>query len=105
MALGTAPTSYPSYAYNSTQLLQVVVNNVQQWNALPSPGTWQTFPYPGLIAFPTDPGLEDTDAWLRSILVENRITNQMLQFGMNVMDDPVTQLRPDVLANDSSIAS
>ena len=105
MALGTPPTSYPSFAYNSAQLASIVVSNVGQWNALSGAGTWQTFPFPGISGIPADPGLTDTDIRLQQILIENRITNQMLQFGLNVMDDPVTQLRPDILANDSSLTS
>lgn len=105
MALGTAPTSYPSYAYNSTQLVSVVVANVAAWTALPGPGTWQTYPYAGISGIPTDPGLTDTDIRLQQILIENRIANQLLQVGLGVVDDPVTQLRPDILANDSSLTS
>lgn len=105
MALGTAPTSYPSWAYNSTQLTQLQVANVQAWNALPGPGTWQAYPYVGISGIPTDPGLTDTDIRLQQILIENRIANQLLQIGLGVTDDPVTQLRPDILANDSGLTT
>jgi len=105
MALGTAPSSYPSWAYNSTQQAQLQVANLQAWLALPGPGTWQTYPYPGLSGIPTDPGLTDTDIRLQQILIEARVQSQLLQIGLGVVDDPVTQLRPDILANDSSLSS
>lgn len=104
MALGTAPTSYPSFAYNSTQLSTVVVNNSTAWNALPGPGTWQTYPYPGISGIPTDPGLTDTDIRLQQILIESRVSNQLLQFGFNLTDDPV-ELRAEILAGDSALTS
>lgn len=104
MALGTAPTSYPSFAYNATQLSTVVVNNATAWNALPGPGTWQTYPYPGISGIPTDPGLTDTDIRLQQILIESRVSNQLLQFGFNLTDDPV-ELRAEILAGDSALTS
>ena len=100
-----APTSYPSYAYNSTQLSTVIVANVAAFNALPAPGIWTTTPYAGVSGIPTDPGLTDTDIRLQQILIENRISNQLMQFGFNIVDDPVTQLRPDILANDSGLTT
>ncbi len=100
-----APTGYPSWVYNSTQFLAVIVNNVTAFNALPAPGVWTTTPYPGLGGIPTDPGLTDTDIRLQQILIENRISNQLLQFGFGMSDDPVTQLRPDILANDSGLTT
>lgn len=100
-----APTSYPSYAYNSTQLSAIIVQNVAQFNALPGPGVWTTTPYAGISGIPTDPNLTDTDIRLQQILVESRVQSQLLQFGFGLVDDPVTQIRPDVLANDSSLTS
>lgn len=100
-----APTGYPSYVYNSTQLASLVVNTVAAFNALPGPGTWTTTPFVGASGIPTDPGLTDTDIRLQQILIENRISNQLLQFGFNLVDDPVLQLRPDILQNDSSLTS
>jgi hypothetical protein len=100
-----APTGYPSWVYNGTQLTQVVVQNVAAFNALPGPGVWTTTPFVGVTGIPTDPNLTDTDIRLQQILIENRISNQLLQFGFNLVDDPVTQLRPDVLLNDSSLTS
>lgn len=100
-----APTGYPSWVYNATQASSLIVANVAAFNALPSPGVWTTTPYPGTSGIPTDPGLTDTDIRLQQILIESRVTNQLLQFGFNLMDDPVLQLRPDILLNDSSLTS
>lgn len=100
-----APTSYPSWVFNSTQATQLIVQTVAQFNALPAPGTWTTTPYPGTSGIPTDPGLVDTDIRLQQILIENRMTNQLLTIGMNIVDDPVSQLRPDILANDSGLTT
>ena len=100
-----APTGYPSWVYNSTQQSSLIVANVAAFNALGGNGTWTTTPYLGVSGIPTDPNLTDTDIRLQQILIENRIQNQLLQFGFNLVDDPVTQLRPDVLANDSSLTS
>lgn len=100
-----APTGYPSWVYNSTQQSSLIVNNVAAFNALPSPGVWTTTPYPGISGIPTDPGLTDTDIRLQQILIESRVQSQLLQIGLGIVDDPVTQLRPDVLANDSGLTS
>src|SRR5262245_25245692 len=100
-----APNGYPSWVYNSTQLASLIVNTVAQFNALPGPGTWTTQPFVGTSGILTDPGLTDTDIRLQQILIEARISNQLLQFGFNLMDDPVTQLRPDILANDSGLTT
>jgi hypothetical protein len=100
-----APTSFPSYAYNPFQP-PVIVQNLTAFNALPGPGTWGTQPFASTTpGAPFDPGFTDTDIRLQQILIENRITNQMLQFGFNLVDDPVTQIRPDVLANDSGLGT
>ncbi len=100
-----APTSYPSWAYNSTQLASLIVNNVAAFNALPGPGTWTTTPFAGVTGIPTDPGFTDTDIRLQQILIETRVQNQLLQIGFGMSDDPVTQIRPDVLANDSGLST
>jgi hypothetical protein len=97
-----APTSYPSYAYNSTQFASLIVNTAAQFNALGGLGIWTTTPFPGLFPNPADPGETITDAYLRAMLIENRIQNQLLASGFNSPDDPATQLRPDISANDSS---
>ena len=100
-----APSGYPSVVFNSTQQSTVTVATVAAFNALPPPGTWTTTPYAGVSGIPTDPGLIDTDIRLQQILIENRISNQLLQFGFNLTDDPVLQLRPDILANDSGLTT
>lgn len=100
-----APTGYPSWVYNSTQLVSLIVQNVAAFNALPAPGVWTTTPYLGVGGIPTDPGLTDTDIRLQQILIENRISNQLLTYGFNLPDDPANQLRPDILANDSGLTT
>lgn len=100
-----APTGYPSWVYNATQLTQLIVPNVAAFNALPPPGVWTTTPYLGVGGIPTDPGLTDTDIRLQQILIENRIGNQLLTYIGNIPDDPVSQLRPDILANDSGLTT
>jgi hypothetical protein len=100
-----APTSYPSYAYNATQFSTVIVASAAAFNALPAPGVWTTTPYAGVGGIaPNDPGMTDTDIRLQQILIENRIQNQLLQFGFNLADDPI-ELRGEILANDSGLTS
>lgn len=99
-----APTSYPSYAYNATQLSTVIVTNVAAFNALPAPGVWTTTPYAGVSGIPTDPGLTDTDIRLQQSLIEQRMTNYYLQWGFGLVDEPAT-LRADILANDSGLTT
>lgn len=99
-----APTSYPSYVYNSTQLLSLIVTTAAQFAALPAPGTWTTTPYAGTSGIPTDPGLTDTDIRLQQILIENRMTNAVLTWGFNLSDDLPT-LRAEILANDSGLTT
>lgn len=100
-----APTGYPSWIYNSTQQSSLIVANIAAFNALGGSGTWTTTPFAGASGIPTDPNLTDTDIRLQQMLIEQRVTNQLLQFGFNLVDDPVTQLRPDVLANDSGLST
>lgn len=100
-----APNGYPSWVYNSTQQASIIVQNVAAFNALPSPGVWTTTPFAGTSGIPTDPNLTDTDIRLQQILIENRIQNQLLTYIGNIPDDPLSQLRPDILANDSSLTS
>lgn len=99
-----APTSYPSYVYNSTQSATVVVNTVAQFNALPSPGTWTTTPFAGVSGIPADPGLTDTDVRLQQILVENRLTNNLLAVMAPISDD-LLAWRQDIIANDSGLTT
>lgn len=107
-----APTSFPSWSYNPTQAA-VVVQSLTAFNALPGPGIWSATPYTPtpLLGAPYDSLVAGTGLLqvigirLEQILIENRVQNQMMQFGFGLGTDPVTELRPDVLANDSSLSS
>ena len=99
-----APTSYPSYVYNSTQSSTLIVQNVAAFNALPAPGTWTTTPYPGVSGIPADPGLTDTDVRLQQIMIENSLSNAILLSGFSMSDDYLTW-RQDFLANDSGLTT
>lgn len=99
-----APTSYPSYAYNATQLSTVIVANVAAFNALPAPGVWTTTPYAGVSGIPADPGLTDTDVRLQQILVESRLGNNILAMLGNYSDD-LLAWRQDIVANDSGLTT
>ncbi len=99
-----APTSYPSAAYNATQLKTVVVQDLAGFNALSGVGTWTTTPYPGLSGFPVDPGLTDTDIRLQQILVESRLGNNLMAMLGSISDDLVAW-RQDIVANDSGLTT
>lgn len=99
-----APTGYPSWVYNASQLAQLIVTSLAAFNALPGPGIWTTTPFIGVGGIPADPGFTDTDIRLQQILIETRVQNQLLQFGFNLTDDPV-EIRAEVLAGDSSLTS
>lgn len=99
-----APTGYPSYAYNSTQQSTVIVTTVAQFNALPAPGVWTTTPYAGVSGIPADPGLTDTDVRLQQILVESRLSNNILAMLGNYSDD-LLSWRQDIVANDSGLTT
>lgn len=99
-----APTSYPSWIYNSTQLSTLIVTNVAAFNALPGPGVWTTTPYAGVSGIPADPGFTDTDVRLQQSLIEQRMTNAILLAGLNLSDDYLTW-RADFLANDSGLTT
>jgi hypothetical protein len=97
-------TSFPTYAYSASQTPQVVASQA----ALTALGpTWFTSPVlVSSASAPTDtiPGvLSATDIRLQQMLVEQRVTNQMLAIGFGMSDDPVNQIRPDVLLNDSGL--
>ena len=108
-----APTSFPSFAYNSSGQPAQIVATLTAFNALGGVGTWSSTPFPPtpVLGAPYDSLVAGTGLLqvigirLEQLLIENRISNQMLQFGFNLSDDPVTQLRPDILANDSSLSS
>lgn len=100
-----APNGYPSWAYNGPPSFQssVIVTSLAQFNALGGPGVWSATPFPGAPGSnPSDPGETITDSYLRALLIENRVQSALQASGFNSPDDPVTQLRPDISANDSS---
>lgn len=101
-----AVVAFPSWAYNNSGQPAQIVATQAAFDALGGVGTWAKTPYATTVSTaPTDPGFVDTDIRLQQILIETRITNWLLQMGLNIVDDPVLQLRPDVLANDSSLTS
>lgn len=106
MAAPSGNPAYPSVVYNAAQFATVTVQNVAQFNALSGPGTWTTTPFVGIPgSVPVDPGFTDTDIRLQQILIESRISNQLLVWGFNISDDPQTVIRPDILANDSGLTT
>ena len=96
-------TSFPTYAYAAGQAPQIVQSQAAL-NALGSAWFLTPFPNPP-TGVPFDTGFPDTDTRLQQMLVEQRVTNQLLQIGLNIADDPQLQIRPDVLLNDSSLSS
>ena len=103
-----AGIAFPSYAYNSAGQPSQIVQNQAAFQSLGGAGTWAFTPFPtALVTAPIDttPVLTATDIRLQQMLIEQRVTNQLLQIGLNVADDPQVQIRPDVLANDSALTS
>lgn len=98
---GTPP--FPSYAYNLSQPSQIVLSQAQ-FNALPG-GGWAFTPFPQAATVPSDPGFIDTDTRLQQLLVESRIHTMLMAETFLIADDPQAHLRPDVVSNDSSLAS
>jgi hypothetical protein len=109
-----AAITFPSYAYNSAGQPPLIVINQAAFNALAGPGTWALTPYPP----PTPAGAPPidslasgtgtftaTDTRLQQILIENRIQSLMQQAAFVITEDAATQMRADVLANDSSLTS
>src|SRR5258708_525886 len=103
-----AGIAFPTWAYNQVSVNQSSPVIVQTQAALTALGSaWSTTPYPVTPGSPPpyDQNLQTTDTRLQQLLVEQRMTNQLLVIGMNITDDPQTQLRPDILANDSSLTT
>jgi len=104
-----AGLAFPSWAFNSAGQSAVIVQSQAQFQALSGPGTWSFTPFPiATVTAPQDtiPGvLSATDVRLQQMLIEQRITNQLLTFGLNIADDAQTQIRPDILANDSGLTT
>ena len=110
-----APTGYPSWAYNSAGQPALIVQSLTAFNALGGPGTWSSTPFSSAAPVPAvafDSYVAGTGndqilaIRLQQQLIENRISNQYLAIlAAPFADDPVTILRPDVLANDASLTS
>ena len=101
-----AGPAFPSYAYNSAGQPAVIVATQAAFNALGGVGTWAFTPFPTATSTaPVDVGFSNTDIRLQQILIEQRVTNQMLQIANTIADDPVTQIRADILANDSGLTT
>ena len=100
-----AGIAYPSWAYNATTLQSLIVASAAAFAALGTGWSFTPFPPPPPSGVPVDPGFPNTDTRLQQILIESRVQTMLLSIGLNVTDDPQTQLRPDVLANDASLAS
>lgn len=99
-----APTGYPSWVYNSTQLSSLIVQNVAAFTALGGLGTWTTTPF-STTSSTFDPNEQITDTYLKNMLVELRVNNYLTAQGFQITDDPQTVIRPDVVANDVVLAS
>lgn len=108
-----APSGFPSWAYNSAGQPSVIVTSLTQFNGLGGSGTWSATPFTPtpLLAAPYDSLVAGTGILqvigirMEQLVIESRVQSQLLQFGLNIVDDPVTQIRPDVLLNDSSLSS
>ena len=104
-----AGIAFPSWAYNSTGQPSVLVASTAAFQALGGPGTWSFTPFNLATAsapVDTSPGtLSATDIRLQQMLIEQRITNQLLTFGLNITDDAQTQIRPDIQLNDVSLTT
>lgn len=101
-----AGIAFPSYAYQNVAPFATQV--VQSQAALTALGaTWSTTPVvvPPSGSVPFDPGFVDTDTRLQQMLVELRTLNLQVNQAFSITEDPVTIMRPDVLANDSNLTS
>lgn len=108
-----AAIQFPSYVYNATLLQSQVVQTQAAKDALGTGWSFTPFapPPPSGVPFdvtgsPTVPiAVPITDTRLQQQLVEARMLNMMFAHAFNIPDDLQTILRPDVLANDSGIAT
>ena len=101
-----AGPAFPSWAYNSAGQSPVLVQSQAAFNALGGVGTWAFTPFAtATSSAPFDVGFQVTGIRLQQMLVEQRMTNQLLLMLTSITDDQVSQLRPDILANDSSLVS
>lgn len=108
-----AAVAFPSWAYNATLLQSQIVQTQAAFAALGTGWSFTPFapPPPSGVPFdvtgsPTVPiAVPITDTRLQQILIELRMHNMMFAHTNNIPDDLQTILRPDVLANDSGIAT
>ena len=103
-----AGIAFPSWAFNSAGQPAQIVQSQAAFQALTGPGVWAFTPFPtAIVTAPIDttPVLTATDIRLQQMLVEQRITNQLLTFGLNITDDAQTQIRPDIQANDVGLTT
>lgn len=99
-----APTGYPSWVYNSTQLSSLIVQNVAAFTALGGLGTWTTTPY-STTSSTADANFSITDTYLKNLLIEARVQNYMLQGTLGIVDDVQSVIRPDVAVNDVALTA
>lgn len=99
-----APTGYPSWAYNSTQLSSLIVQNAAAFNALSGPGIWTTTPF-NSATNPFDPNEQITDTFLKNVLIELRAGNYMQAQAFGITEDYQSVIRPDVAVNDVALTS
>lgn len=103
-----AAIAFPSWAFNSAGQPAVIVASQAAFQALGGVGTWAFTPFPtALITAPIDttPVLTATDVRLQQLMVDIRTMIQVIAIGLNVVDDPQTQIRPDIQANDVSLST
>ena len=100
-----APTGYPSWVYNSTQNVSLIVQTVAEFNALTTPGTWTTTPFEADDDDEADTGFTITDTYLKNLLIEMRVQNYLIADGMQQKDDVQQRIRPDVAANDIALTA
>lgn len=105
--------AFPSWAYNATLRQSQIVASQAAFNLLGSGWSFSPFPDPvpsgvpfDVTGSPTVPiAVPVTDTRLQQLLVEARILNLMLAQELNITDDVQAVLRPDVVANDSALAT
>ena len=107
-----AAVAFPSWIYNATLLQAQVVQTQAAKDALGTGWSFTPFAPPPPSGVPFDVGPPQfpitypiTDTRLQQILVEQRMLNMMFAQEFNIADDPITVLRPDIVANDSALAT
>jgi len=114
MAAPSGNPAYPSYAYNSAGQPALIVTSLAAFNALGGPGTWSSTPFGTTTPVPPAPydtytlgtGTDQVLAIrMQQLVIEARAQSEMMAQAFNLNDDPVTIMRPDILANDASLTS